>query len=70
MLTVFFCDKEQTYTHRIAFVIFSSLTMSNGDSSDKTIIEKVAEDVTNIKLPIGGEFFRHFVVHERGMVFL
>lgn len=42
--------------------------MSNG--SDKTIIEKVAEDVADIKLPLGGEFFRHFIVHEKGKVFL
>ena len=43
--------------------------MSNGDSSDKAIIEKVAEDVNNIKLPISGEFYRHFILHEKGMVF-
>ena len=40
--------------------------MSNEQSSEKTIIEKVAKDVADIKLPLGGEFFRHFVVHEKG----
>ena len=40
--------------------------MSNDISSEKSIIEKVAKDVADIKLPLGGEFVRHFIVHERG----
>ena len=38
----------------------------NDNQFEKTIINRDAEDVDNIKLPLGGEYFRHFIVHEKG----